>query len=186
MKSKLISILLTTVMVCSLAACGNESNETSKENSKQSTSQSESKKDADVSEPVSENTEVTEVTYPLDTDETLTMAMMNYLYKPAGDAVDITYTPYWEELQKRTGVKVEMQVIESEDAFNLMLAGGELPDIILYAPVLYGGGQAQMIEDGIVSPLTWEEINKWAPNYGAALEEATQAGFDSIRKILTE
>jgi len=177
MKKKLISLLLAASMVCSLAACGNESNEASKEASKSNEVSGEAKEDEPTSEPVAEEEGVT---YPLDTDETLTLAMMNYLYKPAGGAKDITDTHYWEQLQERTGVKLEMQVFETEDAFNLMLQGGELPDIIIYAPVLYTGQYEQMIEDEITVPLSWDEIHKWSPDLAAVLEE-----FPNSRKLLT-
>lgn len=181
MKKKLISLLLAASMVCSLAACGNESNESSNEVSKSSETSSETSSEVKEESTVGDSVEEEEgITYPLDTDETLTIAMMNYHYKAAGDAKDITDTPYWEAWQEKTGVKLEMQVYETEDAFNLMLVGGEMPDIIMFDPETYGGGQKQMIDDEVVSPLTWEEIDKWAPDLGATLEK-----YDTERKLLT-
>ncbi len=176
MKRKLISILLAATMVCSLVACGNESNETSQE----STQKSEVKESSTPQSSTTESDPVDEaVTYPLDTDETLSIAMMYYDFKTTPDSMDITQTPYFEEYQKRTGVKLEVITYETEDAYNLTLAGDEMPDIIMWAPVLTSSDQ-QMIDDGMISPLTWDEINEWAPNYAAVLEQ-----YPNARKELT-
>ena len=180
MKKKFVALLLAATMVCSVFACGNESTEST-------IGEVETSKISEVSSEVKESTssgekvvETEGVSYPLDTKETLTLAMMNYHYKPAGDAKDITDTHYWEQWQERTGVNLEMQIYESEDAYKLMLQGGELPDIIIYAPVLYTGQQEQLIEDGVIVPLTLEELKKYSPDYVEVLEQ-----FPNSRKLLT-
>lgn len=170
MKKKLVSIVLAAAMVLSLAACGNESNETSKE----STSKSEVKESESSSTPADDPVEDDTVTYPLDTDEKLTIAMMYYDFKTTPTSTDITQTPYFEEYQKRTGVELEIITYESEDAYNLMLAGGELPDIIMWSSSFNGGDQ-QMVDDGIITSLTKDEINAWAPNYAVVLENYPDA-----------
>lgn len=180
MKRKLLSCLLAGVMTIScLTACGEQSSSkvnTSETNKEASSEASEVAKESESTPVVVED----ELSYPLDTDETLTIAMMSYHFKPAGGALDITDTPYWKAWQEKTGVKLEMDVYETEDAFQLMLAGGEMPDIIMYSGSLYNGGEAKMIEDEIISPLTMDEINKWAPDLAEVLNT-----YETERKLLT-
>ncbi len=167
MKKRLISFLLVATMVLSMAACGNA--EDSKESS-----------EAAVSSEASGEVAAEDITYPLDTDETLTLAMMSYHFKPSGDSKDITDTPFWAAWQEKTGVKLEMEVFETEDAFNLMLASGDLPDILMWDPSLTKGGASGMVENEVLSTLTWDEINKWAPDFGAELSKN-----DTYRKLAT-
>lgn len=173
MKRKLVSIMLVAAMVCSMAACGNKSNEASQTSEvKESTS-------TDSSTSENESVEDETITYPLDTDETLSIAMMSYHFKTTTDTTDITESVYFEEWQKRTGVKLEIVSYETEDAYNLMLAGDDLPDILMWSPDLTSNAQ-QMIDDGIVSSLTMDEINAWAPNLAATFEK-----YPDARKQLT-
>lgn len=169
-------MLLAAAMVCSLAACGNKNNDVSKESTQKS---SEVKQESSAPADSSEAPEEENVTYPLDTDEKLTIAMMYYDFKTTPDSADITQTPFFEEYQKRTGVELEIVTYETEDAYNLTLAGDDLPDILMWAPELTSNNQ-QMVDDGIVSSLTVDEISKWAPNLAAVLE-----AYPDARKELT-
>ena len=147
MKRKLVSMLLAAAMVCSLAACGNKNNDVSKESTSKS---SEVNQESSASAKSSEAAEDETVTYPLDTDEKLTIAMMYYDFKTTPNSADITQTPFFEEYQKRTGVELEITTYETEDAYNLTLAGDALPDILMWAPELTSNNQ-QMVDDGMVS-----------------------------------
>ncbi len=167
MKKKLISMLLAAVMVLGVTACG----------------QAEVVDSSVASDAVveSEVAEAGEVVYPLGAeDKTVTIAMMSYNFKIAGDCTDIADTPFWEQYEKNVGVDLEVEMFETEDAFNLMLAGGDLPDIIMWGPVLTNGGREGMYEDEIIDTLSAEELAKWAPDYAAKL-----AGNDTARKVLT-
>ena len=72
--------------------------------------------------------------YPLNTNVTLTWWMelhanVALVVKNFGD------TEFAKELQKRTGVKIKFlhpAAGQAREAFNLMLASGDLPDIIEY------------------------------------------------------
>ena len=121
-----------------------------------------------------------EISYPLDTKETLRIAMVAYHYKPAGNAKDITDTAYFKAWQEQTGVTIIMDVYETEDAMKLMVNSGDLPDIIMWSEAFYSGGTEQMISDGVISPLTWDELEKWAPDYAEYLKEN-----DLPRRLLT-
>lgn len=167
MKKKLISMLLAAVMVLGVTACG----------------QAEVVDSSVASDAVveSEVAEAGEVVYPLGAeDKTITMAMMSYNFKIAGDCTNIMDTPFWEQYEKNVGVNLECEMFETEDAFNLMLAGGDLPDIIMWGPVLTNGGREGMLADEIIVTLSDEEIAKWAPDYAAAL-----AANDVAEKLLT-
>ena len=165
MKKKLLSMLLAAVMVLSVTACGQAENVDS------------SAADA----VVEESAEAGEIVYPLGAeDKTIKIAMMSYHFKIAGDVTDIADTHFWEQYQKNVGVNLEIEMFETEDAFNLMLAGGDLPDIIMWAPSLTNGDAAGMIEDEIITTLTWEELDQYAPNYAARLR-----ANDIARKMLT-
>lgn len=80
---------------------------------------------------------------------------------------------YMQELQKRTGVDLVFQhpaVGQEQEQFNLMIASGELPDIIEYNWSGYAGGIQKAIDDQIILPLN-ELIAEYAPNYTRVLEE---------------
>ena len=167
MKKKLISMLLAAVMVLSVTACG----------------QAEAVDSSVASDAVVESdvAEAGEVVYPLGADdETIKIAMMSYNFKIAGDCTNIADTPFWEQYKKNVGVNLEVEMFETEDAFNLMLAGGDLPDIIMWGPELTNGGREGMLADEIIVTLSDEELANWAPDYAAAL-----AANDVAKKLLT-
>jgi ABC-type sugar transport system, periplasmic component len=74
-----------------------------------------------------------------------------------------------KELEKKTGVKVDVRhptVGQESQAFNLMLASGDMPDLVQEraGAIYYPGGGDQAIADGVYLELT-DLINKYAPNY---------------------
>jgi len=92
-------------------------------------------------------------------------------------------TPYAKEIEKRTGVKVtyihptEAQRLEQ---FNLMVAAGDLPDMIQYSWFEnYPGGPARAIEDKVIRPIN-DLIEKNSPNLKAYL--AKNPGTDKLLK----
>ena len=83
-------------------------------------------------------------------------------------------TVYWQELQERTGVELKFQhVVDSgsntTEAFNILIASGDYPDIIQYPWINYPGGPAAAIEDGVIMPLN-DIFEKYCPNITAFLE----------------
>ncbi|WNQ08890.1 extracellular solute-binding protein [Paenibacillus aurantius] len=73
---------------------------------------------------------------------------------------------FYQELEKKTGVKVDFQhpAIGSEkEQFNLLIASGNLPDVIENNFTAYPGGPEKAIADKVIIPLN-ELIDKNAPN----------------------
>ena len=62
---------------------------------------------------------------------------------------------------------------QAAEQFKLMIASGDLPDIIEYNWSAYTGGLQQAIKDGIVLPLN--DYLDYAPNFKAALEKGELA-----------
>jgi len=72
----------------------------------------------------------------------------------------------YQELETKTNVKITYihpTVGQEQEAFNLMIASGELPDIIMAAPA-YPGGDDKAVADGIYLRLN-EIIDQYSPNY---------------------
>ncbi len=113
--------------------------------------------------------------YPLNAgDATLTV------WKPIGPAIsEIGYSSWGDlpvalELEKLTGVKVEYvqpSSANSGEQFNLMIASGELTDIIEYSWNYYPGGAKMAISDGIILPLNDMMDAGWAPEFTALMEQ---------------
>ena len=112
----------------------------------------------------SADVEATGITYPLDTDETLSIAIVNDK-AIAAVSKDITATPFAKAWAEQTGVTLEFIVVEDNNAMNLLFADGDLPDIVFWRPYVYSGGPEKAIADGILSPITQEEIGKYAPDF---------------------
>ena len=110
--------------------------------------------------------------YPLKSNVTL-----KYWMNARANATQTTRTfgdtEFAKELEKRTGVKVEYihpPVGQTTDAFNIMLASGDLPDIIEYKWFDIPGGPSQAISDGYILKLN-QVIKKYAPNLQKYLKQ---------------
>ncbi|WP_186445610.1 extracellular solute-binding protein [Paenibacillus cremeus] len=72
----------------------------------------------------------------------------------------------YQELEKRTGIHIQFihpAQGQEKEAFNLMIASGELPDIITGAS-RYIGGEEKGVRDGVFEDLT-PYLQKYAPDY---------------------
>ena len=104
-----------------------------------------------------------EITYPIETDETLTywVRLANAL---STSVTNFAETEFAKEYMKRTGINVEYkhpaQGSESE-AVNLLLASGDLPDIIEYNWLSLNPDSA--IEKKQILALN-DYIDKYSPN----------------------
>lgn len=104
-------------------------------------------------------------TYPLKTDVKLTYwvdmgTVIPQFYKSMNE------TPFTKELEKKTGVTVEYlhpALGQAGEAFNLMLASGDLPDIIETSWYDYPGGAEKAIADGHILKLN-DVFDQYAPN----------------------
>ncbi|TLS51769.1 extracellular solute-binding protein [Paenibacillus antri] len=79
----------------------------------------------------------------------------------------------YQEMEKRTGVHIEFQhpaVGSEKEQFNLMIASGDLPDMIEYNFTAYPGGPEKALGDGILIELN-DVIEQHAPNLKKYLDE---------------
>ncbi|WP_309121570.1 extracellular solute-binding protein [Paenibacillus sp.] len=79
----------------------------------------------------------------------------------------------YQELEKRTGVHIEFQhpaVGSEKEQFNLMIASGDLPDMIEYNWTSYPGGPEKAIADNVLIELN-DVIEQHAPNLKKYLDE---------------
>ncbi len=121
--------------------------------------------------------------YPLKSNVTLTYWMelhsnVSLIAKNFGDI------PFAKELEKRTGVKVKYihpAAGQAREAFNLMLASGDLPDIIEYNWYAIPGGPNSAINNGQILKLN-PVIAKYAPN----LRSYLRGNKDLDRMIKTD
>ena len=110
-----------------------------------------------------------EVNYPIDTDVTLT-----YWLPIQGNAAKhmTSYNDHeiYKLISENTGIKVEFQNSSTSDAatqLSLIVAGGELPDI-LQIRSYYPGGADAGVSEGIFADLT-PYIQEYAPDYWKAI-----------------
>ncbi len=132
-----VLLITLSVMLASFAACGQKSPAADTGN---------------VDKTVPATTSGEQITYPLQTTDKLTIAM-GYESQVASSYDNLGDTPYGKELQKQTGVTLEFQTMADSNAFNLLFASGELPDIIFYGFSGYPGGAQKAIDDGIIYPI---------------------------------
>lgn len=86
---------------------------------------------------------------------------------------DYNESLFYQELEKRTGVKVNFQhpaVGTEAEQFNLLIASGKLPDVIEYNITNYSGGPEKAIADKVLIPLN-DLIKQHAPNFKKYLDE---------------
>jgi len=82
-----------------------------------------------------------------------------------------------KELEKRTGIHIEYQhpvAGQETTQFNLMIASGDLPDILETNWMGKPGGPDKALQDGVIIDMT-DLVNKYAPNYKSMLEKTPQA-----------
>ncbi|MBW4081224.1 extracellular solute-binding protein [Paenibacillus sp. S150] len=85
----------------------------------------------------------------------------------------IDEVPFFQEWQKRTGVPLKFispPAGQSTDALNILLASGDLPDMIEYDWFNFPGGPEKAIADGYILQLN-DAIDKYAPNLKKFLTE---------------
>lgn len=110
------------------------------------------------------------VTYPADGSVTLTYGMTtatawNDRYEKFTDL------PLGKELIKQTGYNLDMVHVEDKTAMNLLIASGELPDIIGFNwQSNYNGGEEKAIKDGVIFGMSEEFVKENAPDYWKVLE----------------
>ena len=108
-------------------------------------------------------------TYPIQTDETLTM-WANFSLDPKYKKFE--EQPLYQELYKRTGIKVEYMIPtgDAKEQFNLLIASGDYPDIIAYNWYDCVGSPSKALAEKIIIPLN-DIIKAYAPNANKLFEE---------------
>ncbi len=82
-------------------------------------------------------------------------------------------TEYAKVLQEKTGVKINYQHApagQSDEAFNILVASGDYPDIIEYPWINYPGGPVAAIENKVIIELN-DVYEKYSPNMTSLLEK---------------
>lgn len=110
---------------------------------------------------------------------TLSYAGVDNWYPPASYTQNL---PVWQEVEKRTGIKIKWEVMapnQYDTSMQTRIAAGEdLPDIIALPP-LWGGDVVKYGNEGVIIPLE-DLIDKYAPNIKAIFEK-----YPEIEKQLT-
>ena len=165
---KLVALLLVLAMVLSLAACGNGGNSsTSSETSTSSAAEDSSAAEEGETGDDGETAETGEFQLPI-VDEPTTLS-----YFVADDSNAAIMTTDWndnefyQEMERRTGVHLEFEMVSSADYqtnFNLMIASGNLADMIYVGASYYAEGVDAAIDDGYFLDLT-DLVDEYMPNY---------------------
>ena len=160
---RILSLLLATLMILSLAACGGTGDTTS----------SGSPEGNNTSAPdVSGNEDVTpqEATYPLTTEKkTLSVYIRD---NSSGVIGDFGRVAAFQAAAERLGVELEFvhpTTGGEADQFNLMIGSGKYPDIIVWEFSTAAMGLSELIDSGILIDMDGL-IRQYAPNYLKVLE----------------
>ncbi len=121
--------------------------------------------------------------YPIETDETLTYwvrlpATLSTSVKNYGE------TPFAQEQEKQTGVRVEYQHPaqgQEAEALNLLIASGDMPDIIETNWIGQPGGAASAIANSTIIPL-----NDYLVDTGSALKKYLEENPDIDKMVKTD
>lgn len=162
---KLVALLLVLAMVLSLGACGNSGDSDTSSTSQESTaSGTESGAEGDASA-----ADTGDFQLPI-VDEPVTLT-----YFVADDSncaimkTDFNDNEFYQEMEKRTGVHLEFEMVSSADYqtnFNLMIASGNLADLIYVGASYYADGVDAAIDDGYFLDLT-DLVDEYMPHYEA-------------------
>lgn len=165
---KLVALLLVLAMVLSLAACGgNGDSSASSETSTSSAAEDSSAAEEGETGDDGETAEPGEFQLPI-VDEPTTLS-----YFVADDSncaimtTDWNDNEFYQEMERRTGVHLEMEMVSSADYqtnFNLMIASGTLADLIYVGASYYAEGVDAAIDDGYFLDLT-DLVDEYMPNY---------------------
>lgn len=108
--------------------------------------------------------------YPIKTEEVLHYWIPEL--QAIGEYSSRADFPITKELEKRTGIDVEWILPtrgQEKQQFNILLASGNLPDIIEWRWPDYPGGAEKALADGVIAPLNdlWDYI----PNFADVLSQ---------------
>jgi putative aldouronate transport system substrate-binding protein len=125
----------------------------------------------------------TEVQYPIKTDVKLKYWMELHV-NVATLVKNFGETEVAKELQKRTGITVEYlhpAAGQTKEVLNLMIASGDLPDIIEYPWINFPGGPNNALKNQAILKLN-DTIDKYAPN----LKDLLKANSNIDKMVKTD
>ena len=152
--TKTCCTLLAGIMILGLTACGNSGQESTVLDEKQSSVTSDEKQETSTSTQVQKTEEIESgISYPLETSDELSMWCGNLMTVHA-DYQSWEESPFHSGLVEKTGVTIDWQYptqgADVKQAYNLLLADEELPDIIYWN--IDASGAQQLIADGVIYP----------------------------------
>ncbi|SHI02531.1 extracellular solute-binding protein [Clostridium grantii] len=122
---------------------------------------SKEKNDVDTSKNNSEVKADSGTIYPLEGEHKITYWTQGFVHP---DYPTQKETPLMQEMMKRTGVDVDFIHQTSPEAFSLMVASGDLPDVFKFDLIKgFPGGPSAAIQQGVAIELN-EYLEKYAPN----------------------
>jgi putative aldouronate transport system substrate-binding protein len=108
------------------------------------------------------------ISYPIETDVTLTY-WVAVNQNMAANYANLADTPFGKTRQEKTGVKVQYihpPAGADTEQFNLIIASGDLPDIMERTWITYTGGPEKAISDGVILKLN-DVFDRYGPNVKA-------------------
>lgn len=173
---RIVSLLLGLCLLISLAACGGEKDVSSQNTGSNGTAAG-TASNTSVGAPAGTANTAAAV-YPMKTDVTLTIWSSNN--NLPGEYNDKNNLPFYEGLQKRTGVKLKCITPvagqeQAKAAFSLMVSSRDMPDIIQYGWLDYPGGAQKAIEDKVILSLN-DIIDQYAPNLKKVISSDKELG----------
>ena len=177
MKRKNIAVCTAVILTLSLLAGCGKNTETNSGAAAGASGTEAAQEDSSVGEAVIPEENTLPIVEPGSLE--LTYAGVDNWYTPASYSQNLEA---WQEVEKRTGIKINWEVMPS-DQYNAAMqtriaAGSNLPDI-LAVPPLWNGDVVKYAEDGVILPLK-DLIEKNAPNIMNMFEK-----YPIIRKVLT-
>lgn len=176
---RFLAILLSLGMVLALmAGCGQNNNtpaptETTQTTTAQATTETTDDKDG----------KLTELSLPLTTDNITVTLWAGLADRAAASIKSYGEMLAFQELQKRTGVTIKFihpPVGQEKEQFSLLLASGDLPDIIHYNwGSRYPGGPQKAIDDGAILKLN-DLIGNYSPNFSRILAENVDVSKNAV------
>lgn len=94
---------------------------------------------------------------------------------------------FFQEMEKRTGIHIDIELVPnstSSEAFNLLIASGDLPDIIMQSEVsntVYADGMDAGVEDGYFLDLT-----PYLDNLAADFQKARTWDIETEKQTITD
>lgn len=175
---RMLSAVMAMAMLLCMAACSGDGVQTTIPNGGQGPN------NGGANGGINTDVDTGEVTYPLNTDDSLTI-WCGSLYTPVYTGYsDYTQSPWHTGLVEQTGVEVKWQYpvsgADDEQAYNLLLTKEVLPDIISY-PCTPAEGKILM-DEGAILDLT-EYLPKYAPDYWNYI--TAEGNEDLLRAVST-